>query len=136
MTLLVAVSRTHTRGNVLDAAVGLGETLGKELYIVHLLEGGNASDASQIREQLRAHVLEDDIVATVVVEQVDDTLSRPGPQLGRTLADVAADAGATHIVVGHTPKGLVDDIAQGSTAFAVADSVSVPVTIVPEGPTR
>jgi nucleotide-binding universal stress UspA family protein len=132
MTILVAVSRTHLRDNVLDVGISLAQALGRELYVVHLVENGSPDTPSQIRKEIRERVLEESVVATVAVEPVDTALVRTGSRLGRKLLDVAADAEASHIVVGHTSRGLLGDVTEGSTAFTVADTASVPVTIIPE----
>ena len=133
MTVLVAVSRAHTREKVLDVAIRLGNAFGEELYIVHLFENGSETDgASQIREELRQRVLDEGVVATVAVKPVHTGLARAGPRLGHELLDLAAGSDVTHIVVGHDSGGLVGDITRGSTAFSVVDTASVPVTVVPD----
>jgi nucleotide-binding universal stress UspA family protein len=134
VTILVAVSRAHTRDKVLDVAVRFGEAFDRELYIVHLAEvETDTNDPSEIREELRQQVLEENVVATVAVESVEPTLARAGAHLGEQLLALAADVDISHIVVGHRSKGVIEDLTQGNTAFTVADDASVPVTIVPEG---
>ncbi len=132
MTILVAVSRTHVRDQVINTAVRLADALEENLHMVHLVEDENQTDDSQVREELRQHVLAENVVATVAIEPVDASLARSGTHLGQVLLDIAEDAEVTHIVVGHSSKGLLGDITQGSTAFTVADAAPVPVTIVPE----
>lgn len=133
MTILVAVSRDHTRERVLDVAVRLAGAFGQDLYIVHLIEDESPpSDPSQIREELRQRVLDENVVATVAVEPVGPTLARAGTEFGQALLELAADVDVTHIVMGHTPKGFLADAARGNTAFTVADAAHVPVTIIPE----
>lgn len=133
MTILVAVSRDHVREKVIDMGLRLGKAFDQELYVVHLLDDDNpTTDPSQIRAELRERVLGENVVATVAVESVDPALVRAGPRLGRELLDLAEDDDITHIVVGHTSQGLVDNITRGNTAFTVADAAPVPVTIIPE----
>lgn len=132
MTILVAVSRTHVRDRVLDTAISLGEAFDQDLYIVHLVEDGARPDDGGIREELRQRVLHENVVATVAIEPVDASLARSGPRLGQTLLEFADDTRIAHIVVGHSSKGLLGGLTTGNTAFTVADTAPVPVTIVPE----
>ncbi|MEF8783497.1 MAG: universal stress protein [Haloarculaceae archaeon] len=135
MTVLVAVSRAHTRNRVLDMGIRLGEAFGREVHIVHLIEGeGGSTDPSQIREELREYVLAENAVATVAVERVEPTLGRPAKQFGEKLLEVATEIDASHIVVGHTPQGVLDDVTRGTTAMTVADAAPVPVTVIPNIP--
>ena len=134
MTILVAVSRSPNRDDVLGTAIRLGRAFGEELYIVNLIENQSPTDDPwQIRRELRQRVLRENVVATIAVEPVDGSLLRAGPRLGRELLDFAAEDDVTHIVVGHSSKGVLGDITQGNTAFTVADTAPVPVTVVPEG---
>lgn len=133
MTILVAVSRAPNRDKVLDMAIRLGNAFDEDLHIVNLIEDQSPTDnPRQIRQELRQRVLQENAVATIAVEPIDGTLVRAGPRLGRELLDLAAEDDVTHIVVGHSSKGLLGDITQGNTAFTVADTAPVPVTIVPE----
>jgi len=133
MTVLVAVSRSPSRDDVLDMAIRLGKAFGEELYIVNLIENQSPTDDPwQIRQELRQRVLQENVVATIAVEPVDGSLLRAGHRLGQELLDLATEDDVTHIVVGHSSKGLLGDITQGNTAFTVADTAPVPVTVVPE----
>lgn len=133
MTVLVAVSRSHTRNRVLDMGIRLGEAFGREVHIVHLIEeSDDSADPSQVREELREYVLAEAAVATVAVERVESTLGRPATQFGEKLLDVATEIDASHVVVGHTQQGVIDDVTRGTTAMTVADKAPVPVTVVPE----
>jgi nucleotide-binding universal stress UspA family protein len=135
MTVLVAVSRSHTRQRVLDMGIRLGEAFGREVHIVHLIqESGDSADPSQIREELREYVLAENTVATVAVERVESALGRPATQFGEKLLEVATEIDASHIVVGHTPQGVIGDVTRGTTAMTVADEAPVPVTVLPEIP--
>lgn len=133
MTVLVAVSRAPIRDSVLEVAIRLGKAFGEELHIVNLIENRSPTDdPQQIRKELQQRVLRENVVATVAVESIDGSLRRAGPRLGRELLDLAAADDVTHIVVGHSSKGLLGDITQGNTAFTVVDTAPVPVTVVPE----
>jgi nucleotide-binding universal stress UspA family protein len=132
MTILVALSRRHVREHVLEVGIRLARALGRELYIVHLVEGTEQTGGpSQIRRELQARVIDENVVATIDVETVDSTLARTAPQFGEELLALAADREVSHIVVGHTAKPVIEDLTQGTTAFTVVDDATVPVTIVP-----
>jgi K+-sensing histidine kinase KdpD len=137
MTILVAVPRTHSRDRVFDVGVRLANALGEDLCVVHLVEGDAQVDtASQMREEIRARVLEENVVATVEVEAVEPSLGRTATQFGTELLELAADREPTHIVVGHSSQRSVADVARGTTAFTVAEEATVPVTIVPDETTN
>ncbi|MFC7133089.1 MULTISPECIES: universal stress protein [Salinibaculum] len=132
MTILVAVADDPMRERVLDVGLDLGRGLGQDLYVLHLVNETSAdSDARRIRDEVREYVTGADVAVTVSVEQISHTGARSGPRTAQELLDAAADVHISHIVMGHTSKGLLGNLKDGSTAFAVADSAEIPVTIVP-----
>ena len=133
MSILVGVARDDARPKVLEVAVKLGKGLDEHLEIVHLVEEENAeNDAKRIRDELQDYVADRNVAATVSREHVGHRGPRTGPRIARDLLEIAEDVDVTHIVLGHRSKGMVRDLARGSTAFAVAEDADVPVTIVPE----
>lgn len=133
MVLLVPVANGPLRDHVLDIAVELGEALGQELYIVHLVENEVADgDAKAMRDELRSKLEDDGITATVSLEYVGHSGARPGPRIGQEILEIAADVDVSHIVMGHSTHGLLQEVTRGSTAMSVVDNATVPVTIVPE----
>jgi K+-sensing histidine kinase KdpD len=134
MTVLVAVPRTYSMDRVLDVGIRLAEAFGEDLCVVHLIaDDQQAGTTSQVRDEVRARVLDENVVATVEIETVEPSLARTAARFGEELLDFAADREATHVVVGHTPQRIFDDITRGTTAFTVVEDASVPVTIVPDG---
>jgi nucleotide-binding universal stress UspA family protein len=134
MTILVAVAPDPVSEPVIDTAIRLGEGLDEELYVVHLLDEEMADAAAkQLREELRQRLADESVVATVALEYVGRSSRRNGKRIARELLELATDVDITHIVMGHRHKRLRDRLAGGTAAFAVLDTVSVPVTIVPDG---
>ncbi|WP_254273952.1 universal stress protein [Haloarcula marina] len=132
MTILVAVADDTISAPVIDTAIRLGEGLGQELYVVHLLEEEVAdSEAKHVRDRLRERFADETVVATVALEYVGRTRTRSGPRIAAELLELAADVDITQIVMGHEPKGLAGRLTAGDVAFAVVDAADVPVTIVP-----
>jgi nucleotide-binding universal stress UspA family protein len=133
MTILVPVDSGPLRDRVIDTAVGLAEGLDEDLYVVHLIDSETADkEKRRIRDDLQAHLADAPIPTTVALELVSHRSPRPAHRIAQEVVDIASDVDITHVVVGHRSKGLLADLAKGSTAFAVADHASVPVTIVPE----
>ena len=131
MTLLVPVASDPLRGRVLETAIELGEALGDDLYIVHLVDDETAdATAKQVRDEIRDRVRSADVTATVSLEHVGHGLARSHSRIGQDVIELAADVTVTHIVMGHTPKGLLEELTRGSAAQAVIDAASVPVTVV------
>ncbi|MFC6976853.1 universal stress protein [Halomicroarcula sp. GCM10025709] len=134
MTILVAIADDAARDRVLDTATELGTGLDRDLYIVHLVEQQTANPkARRIREEIRERTSDAAVVSTISVEYITHQGSRSATRTARELLDIAADVDITHIVMGHLSKGVVENITQGNTAFAVVDESTVPVTIVPVG---
>jgi nucleotide-binding universal stress UspA family protein len=132
MTILVAVADDPIRERVIDTALELGRGLDQELYILHLVEDVSAdSDARRLRDELREYVADADVAATVSVEQISHTGPRSGTRTAQELLDAAADVHISHVVMGHASKGLLGNLKDGTTAFAVADHADIPVTLVP-----
>ncbi|MCU4716681.1 universal stress protein [Halapricum hydrolyticum] len=133
MTILVPVASGPLRDRVLQTAIELGQALGEDLYIVHLVEEETADGtAKQIRDEIRERVRSADVAATVSLEYVGHGLARTGPRIGQDVIELASDVTVTHIVMGHTSKGLLEEITRGSAAQAVIDAATVPVTVVPD----
>lgn len=133
MTVLVAVGDDSISGQVLDVAAGLGRALGEELYIVHLTEQEQATaDQREIRDEIHDQLDGRDIEFDVGIEYVSHDRTRTGKGIGRQLAEIAEDEAITHIVIGHRSKALFERLRQGDTAFTVADTANVPVTVVPD----
>jgi nucleotide-binding universal stress UspA family protein len=134
MTILVSVADDQIRERVLDVAVDLGRGLDNDLYILHLVDSSSAdTDAKRLRDEVREYIADADVPATVSVEQISHTGPRSGTRTAQELLDAAADVHISHIVMGHTSKGLLGNLKDGSTAFAVVDRADIPVTIVSDG---
>jgi nucleotide-binding universal stress UspA family protein len=132
MTLLVAVADDELRDAVLETAVELGAALETDLEVVHLTTDATADgDARAIRDQVRERLADAPVGVTVTLEHVEHETARSGTAVGRQIADIASDVAISHVVVGHRSKAVVERLVDGDTAFAVADAVSVPVTVVP-----
>jgi nucleotide-binding universal stress UspA family protein len=132
MTILVAVADDPIRERVLDTALELGRGLDQELYILHLVDSASAdTDARRLRDEVREYVANADVATTVSVEQISHTGPRSGTRTAQELLDAAADVHISHVVMGHASKGLLGNLKDGSTAFAVADRADIPVTLVP-----
>ena len=132
MTILVAVADDPMRDRVLDVALDLGRGLDHDLYVLHLVDGASAdTEARRLRDEVREYVADAAVAATVSVEQISHTGARSGTRTAQELLDAAADVDISHIVMGHSSKGLLGNLKDGSTAFAVADRAEIPVTIIP-----
>ena len=133
MTLLVPVADGPLRERVLAVAIDLGTALDQKLYVVHLVDSEVAdSEAKQMRDDLRESLEGAPIPATVALEYVGHNGPRAGPRIAQEILELAADVDVSHIVMGHTTQGLLGGVTRGSTASAVIDDATVPVTIVPE----
>ncbi|MFB6297906.1 MAG: universal stress protein [Salinirussus sp.] len=134
MVILVAVAHDRLQEAVIDVAVELGRGLDQSLRIVHLTGDHSASaDDRDLQERLRERIADRHVAATVTIEHAGHHGLRTGARVGQELVDFAADVDVTHVVMGHSSKGLVETVSDGNTAFAVADGAAVPVTIVPDG---
>lgn len=132
MTILVAVADDHARDQVLAVATELGEGLDRELHVVHLVADPTVdADARRVRDELRERTSDAAVASTISVEYITHQGGRSATRTAKELLDVAADVDISHIVMGHLRKGVVENITQGNTAFAVVDESTVPVTIVP-----
>ena len=132
MSILVAIADDPARDRVLDVATDLGAGLDRDLYIVHLVEQQTTTpDARRIRDEIRERTSDEAVVSTISVEYITHQGNRSATRTARELLDIAADVDISHIVMGHLSKGVVENIRQGNTAFAVVDESTVPVTIVP-----
>ncbi|WP_229109563.1 universal stress protein [Halapricum desulfuricans] len=133
MTILVPVASGPLRDRVLETAIELGAAFGEDLYVVHLVDEETADGtAKRVRDEIRERVRSADIAATVSLEYVGHGLARAGPRIGQDVIELAADVTVTHIVMGHTSKGLLEELTRGSAAQAVIDAATVPVTVVPD----
>jgi len=132
MSILVAVADDTASEAVLDTAISLGEELGEELYVVHVVGEGLAdTKAKRIRDTLRERLADAPVVSTVSLEHVGRLGSRQETRIGEELLELAADVDVTQIVMGHQAKGISGRLWSGDAAFAVVDGATVPVTIVP-----
>lgn len=131
MTILVPVDQGPLRDRVIETAIELGAALGEDLYLVHLVDNEVADGPEKrIRDEIRDRVEAGDVEATVALEHVGHSLARAGPRIGQEVVELAADVTVTHIVMGHTTKGRLEELARGSAAIAVLEAADVPVTIV------
>ena len=134
MAILVAAANDSLRERVLEAAVDLGQRVGEELHVVHLVDDTvSDADAGRLRASLEEQLATEPVVSTITIEPLDYAAGRPHQQIGEALADLAAEHDASHVVVGHESKELVETLTKGNAAFAVVDEVQVPVTVVPMG---
>jgi nucleotide-binding universal stress UspA family protein len=132
MTILVAVADDDLRDRVLAMGVELGTAFEEPLYVVHLTEDEVADgDTRTIRHEIEETLADSGVEYTVAVEHAGFTTGRSGRSTGKQLAEIAADVDISHVVVGHESKRALRSLAQGNTAFAVADATNIPVTIVP-----
>lgn len=133
MTILVAVTDDGLSDRVLDVAVDLGRDLDEDLYVVHLTTNESATgDERRLRDELRDGLADEPVGSTVAIEHLGRGGTRSGRAVGRELADLASDTGVTHAVIGYRSKSTLRRLAEGTTAFAVAQGADVPVTVVPE----
>jgi len=132
MSILVAVADDTASEAVLDTAISLGEELGEELYVVHVVgEEIPDGEANRIRDDLRTRVADASVVSTVSLERVGRLGSRQEKRIGKELLELASDVDISQIVMGHQAKGISGRLWSGEAAFAVVDGATVPVTIVP-----
>jgi nucleotide-binding universal stress UspA family protein len=133
MTVLVAIADDDLRERVVDVGTQLGRAFEEPLYVVHLTEDEVADGhAREVRAEIDDRLAGAEIEYDVAVEHAGLTRGRSGNATGRMLAEIASDVTISHIVVGHHTKRALRSLAEGSTAFAVAEAASVPVTVVPE----
>lgn len=133
MTILVPIDDDPHRERVIDVAIDLGRGLGQSLYVVHLVGEDTAdSEAKRVRDEIQTYVDDADVDATVALEYVGRRAPRPGTRVARDLLEMAEDVDISHIVMGHTEKGLLRTLTRGSVVEALLDSAPVPVTVVSE----
>lgn len=133
MSILVAAANDTVRDRVVQVAVELGKALDRELRVIHFADDSiDDAAATAVGDELRQRLLGEDVVATVTVERIEKAHGRPNARIGAELVKLAAATRASHIVVGHSSKEFVENLAKGNTAFTVADEAQVPVTVVPD----
>lgn len=133
MTVLVAVGDDSLSGQVLDVGARLGRAFDQALYVVHLTEQEAATAGErEIRDKVHAELGDLGIEFEVGIEYVSHERARRGKGIGQQLAEIAEDESISHIVIGHRSKALFERLREGDTAFTVADTANVPVTVVPE----
>jgi nucleotide-binding universal stress UspA family protein len=133
MTVLVAVADDDLRERVVAVGIELGRAFEEPLYVVHLTADETAdAEAREVRTEMDDRLADVGIDYDVAVEHAGFTRGRSGNATGKQLAEIASDVTISHIVVGHHTKRALRSFAEGSTAFAVAEAASVPVTVVPE----
>jgi nucleotide-binding universal stress UspA family protein len=134
MTILVAAANDSLREQVVTVAVDLGRERDEELRVVHFVDDSvSDADVTRFRASLEERLATAPVVSTITIERLDYVAGRQRQQIGEALADLAAEDGTSHVVVGHESKELVETLTKGNTAFAVADEAQVPVTVVPAG---
>jgi nucleotide-binding universal stress UspA family protein len=133
MTILVPIADGPLREQVLDVATEMSRRYDRPLYVVHLVGDAAADgDARAVRSAVDDYLSSADAEYDVAIEHLSHGGARSGTRVAREILDLAADVGVDHIVMGHTEKGFVEGVTQGSAASAVVDDATVPVTIVPE----
>lgn len=132
MTILVPIAATsHLRDEILDVAIKLARGLDEELYVVHLVENDDAGmEDKRIRDELQEELTDIGVPATVALEHVGHWGPRSRARIGQDVLELAADVEISHIVMGHTAKGLLEELTRGSAVVAVVDEAPVPVTVV------
>lgn len=133
MTVLVAVGDDSLSGQVLDVGARLGRAFDQPLYVVHLTEQEAATAGErEIRDRIHEELEHKGVDFEAGIEYVSHDRARSGKGVGRQLAEIAEDESISHIVIGHRSKALFERLREGDTAFTVADTAHVPVTVVPE----
>ncbi|WP_181686213.1 universal stress protein [Halorhabdus salina] len=133
MAILVPIAANSGLGDeVLDVAVTLANGLDEELYVVHIVTDEARMEDKRIRDALRETVVDAEVPATVSLEQVGHWAPRPRARIGQDILELAEDVDVSHIVMGHTAKGVLEELTQGSAVEAVVDNAPVPVTVVSE----
>ena len=133
MAILVPIAPGRLHERVLDVAIRLGDGLDEPLCVVHFVETGTTRSRIHIlRDRLRKRLADEPVRATVAVESIASTRAKRRSRVGHVLLEMAGDVGASHVVMGHSAKGLLEDIKHGSTALVVVENAEVPVTVVPD----
>lgn len=141
--ILVAVDGSSTSNRALGAAIGLAQTFGAQLRLVHVVEemaflsgydqfGGYSGDLIRVMREAGAKVLNDAMAeAQAAGVQADNLLyDKFGERLGETVAKTAKLWDADLIVVGtHGRKG-VGRLLLGSGAEQIVRLAPVPVLVV------
>ena len=132
MAVLVAIGDDDQSGTVLRVAAGLAAALEQQLTAVHLTEETASKRDRELRDEIRAALVETDVDAEVDLEHLNRSGLRTGTAVARQLVDIATGVDIEHIVIGHRSKTRLAELRDGHTGFAVAREAPVPVTIVPE----
>ena len=132
MAVLVAIGDDDQSGTVLRVAAELAAALEQQLTAVHLTEETASKRDRELRDEIRAALVETDVDAEVDLEHLNRSGLRTGTAVARQLVDIATGVDIEHIVIGHRSKTRLAELRDGHTGFAVAREAPVPVTIVPE----
>ncbi|OSP00121.1 universal stress protein UspA [Halorubrum ezzemoulense DSM 17463] len=132
MAILAAISDDDRYEAVIETAARLAQATGQSLTVAHVISNASASGAERsFRDEIESFVEDIGVGTTVTLEHLDRSGLRSGTAVGKQLVDMSDDVAVEHIVIGHRSKGQLASLREGNTAFAVAEGVSVPVTIVP-----
>ncbi|WP_030419308.1 MULTISPECIES: MFS transporter [unclassified Streptomyces] len=137
--VIVAVGAHDRAGAVVDAAARLAEASGSPLEVVHVRQTavveGQAVE-TETHEQARAAVTAHlDRLAGRGVTVTGQILTSVGDHAaaGRVLARHAADTGARTVAVGRSPRGPLEQFADGSLTSALTHESDCTVVLVDPG---
>lgn len=137
--VLVAVGATNDAAAVVDQAAALAERDAAPLELVHIRETAvveetaiDSADPDAAAAAVRSHLdrlTKKGILATgLVLHSVGDHASA-----GNVLAKHAADIGARSVVIGSSPHGRIQQLAEGSITSTLVDKADVPVWLIVPG---
>ena len=137
--LIVAVGRTNDAAAVVDLAAALAEREAAPLELVHIRETAvieetaiDTEDPEAAAAGVQTHLdrlAKKGIAATgLVLHSVGDHASA-----GNVLAKHAADIEARSVVIGTSPHGRIQQLAEGSITSTLANKAGVPVLLIVPG---
>jgi ACDE family multidrug resistance protein len=134
--VVVAVGATADADRIVDAAAGLARDQGAPLEVVHVREtvvvqelAIDAEDEAHARAAVQAHL---DRLAAAGIAATGQVLDSVGDHAtaGQVLARHADDLGARTVAVGRSPRGPLEQFADGSFTAALTHAATGPVVLL------
>ncbi|RSN39683.1 hypothetical protein DMH12_36565 [Streptomyces sp. WAC 04229] len=134
--VIVAVGAHDRAGVIVDSAARLARDTGSPLEVVHVRltavveeQDADTETEEEARRAVTAHL---DRLSTLGVAATGRVLSGVGDRAaaGRALARHAAEAGAGTVAVGRSPRGPLEQFADGSFTSALTHAATCTVVLV------
>lgn len=134
MSILAAIDREPTVGDVVETAEELAAAMDEDLVLLHVVSEGDQVDKARADIENRVKEVRGNLegVDLRVAEGVSE-MDVPSGRIGDRILRMADDIGARYIVTGSQGRTPVGKVMLGSVAQHVLVHADVPVVVVGEG---